>query len=1097
MRAMDWSKTELGPPSGWPQCLRTALQICLNSAFPIALFWGERFVYLYNDEYRATLGRKHPALGKPAAEVWPEAWPIIGPTLEGVRRTGEATRERDRLIPLARDGTDEIAPYFFSYSYSPVIDEEGRIAGIFNPVIETTETLKAQRRLQDEGGRLKDLFAQAPGFMAVVEGPEHRYALANRSYEDLFGSRELVGRSVREAYPELVGQGVFERLDRVWATGVAETAEGLRVMLRHPGTTRPIERFVDIVYQPIRASDGKVSGIFLQGVDTTEHALHARRDARLAELESVARTLTDAQAIAQNAARLLAGYLGADRCAYAVVDADQDRFDIIGNHTAVLSSATGSYRMSDFSVAAREHMLRGEPWVVDDCEHDARLSELERQAYRDIQMRGVICVPLSRGGRFLACMAVHSRAARAWNGEEISLVVAVADRCWESIERSRIEAELRSNEARFRSLVHGSSQIIWTADANGYVGASPSWSAFTGQTAEETIGDGWLDMVHPEDRRRLNAVWRDGVSRGSFIETEYRLRDRERAWRWVRVNVIPVRDGERRILEWVGMITDVTQRKLGERRDAFLLRMDDAVRASSDPEEIAYTSMRMLCEEMEADRATYFEADPERQFGRVVRDYAPGIVGMQGDHAFRDYGALFADAMHANQPIVLNDAREAGLTTEERARFDAIQIGAAVVVPLHKDGTLAALLGIYQGRARQWTAGEVDLVRVVVDRCWESMARARVSRELQAADRRKDEFIATLAHELRNPLAPLRNSLAVLTRNAPGISTERLYAMMERQVDHLVRMVDDLLDVSRITRGKVEIRRERLDLVEVVRNAIDTSRPWLDAARHHFELRVPSDPVMVEGDPVRLTQVFANLVNNAAKYTPPGGHIQVQVWIESGRAQVRVTDDGVGIAPEMRSRVFEIFAQVPEGQHRTGDGLGIGLSLVKSLVALHDGTVGVRSEGLGKGSRFQVSLPLAASSTASGIGMAAADVSTHGELRRVLVVDDNRDAADSIAMVLATLGADVRVAYDGAQALELAESYRPAIGLLDIGMPEMDGLELARRLRRQAHGASMTLVALTGWGQDDDQRRSLEAGFDRHLIKPIGFEALQEILLSG
>ncbi len=371
--------------------------------------------------------------------------------------------------------------------------------------------------------------------------------------------------------------------------------------------------------------------------------------------------------------------------------------------------------------------------------------------------------------------------------------------------------------------------------------------------------------------------------------------------------------------------------------------------------------------------------------------------------------------------------------------------------------------------------------------------------ERREADRRKDEFLAILAHELRNPLAPIRNSLHILrlgARNDP--TAERVTEMMERQVNHMVRLVDDLMEVSRITRGKIELRKEPVEVAAVVRSAVETSRPLIEAAGHQLTVAVPPEPLTLEGDPVRLAQVFANLLNNAAKYTEDGGRICLTVRREGGDAiAVSVRDTGIGISADMLPRVFELFTQVDRSTRRAQGGLGIGLTLVKSLVEMHGGSVEARSDGRGKGSEFVVRLPLAAAPRRAGApapeeeGPSAVLV-----LRRVLVVDDNRDAAESLAMLLKLLGSEVHVAYDGPGALEALRTYRPSVVLLDIGMPGMDGHEVARRIRRQPELQDVTLIALTGWGQEEDRRRSQEAGFDYHLIKPVDVGALETLLSS-
>jgi PAS domain S-box-containing protein len=367
---------------------------------------------------------------------------------------------------------------------------------------------------------------------------------------------------------------------------------------------------------------------------------------------------------------------------------------------------------------------------------------------------------------------------------------------------------------------------------------------------------------------------------------------------------------------------------------------------------------------------------------------------------------------------------------------------------------------------------------------------------LREADRRKDEFLATLAHELRNPLAPIRNSLQIM-KLLEGLPSEvqQLSSIMERQVNHMVRLVDDLMEVSRITRGKIELRRESVDLPSALRSAIETSQPLIDAAGHRLHVSIPNLPMAVDGDAVRLAQVFANLLNNAAKYTRPGGTIWLSARVQGNRAIVAVRDNGIGITREMLPRVFDLFAQDRSSADMSQGGLGIGLTLVQSLVRMHGGTVSVNSSGLGQGSEFIVTLPLI-EVPASQPDPAMPAPPRPGASLRVLVVDDNTDAADSLARLLEHLGAQVRIAYNGADALRALDAFRPSLVLLDIGMPEMDGYEVARRMRQMDPDKGAMLIALTGWSQSDVTNRSLSAGFDRHLVKPTDIDALQELINS-
>ncbi len=364
-------------------------------------------------------------------------------------------------------------------------------------------------------------------------------------------------------------------------------------------------------------------------------------------------------------------------------------------------------------------------------------------------------------------------------------------------------------------------------------------------------------------------------------------------------------------------------------------------------------------------------------------------------------------------------------------------------------------------------------------------------------DRRKNEFLATLAHELRNPLAPLRNGVELLKRlvTAQPQRAPDVLAMMERQLSHMVRLVDDLMDVSRVSRGKVELRRERISLQSVVEAALETCRPLVDAARHSLSVDLPRLPLWLEGDPTRLAQVVANVLHNAVKYTPPGGHIAVRAVARGDTAVLEVQDDGIGIPPQQAARMFELFVQGPQSHTNAHGGLGIGLSLVRKLVELHGGVVELLSEGEGRGTRVTITLPVAAADgEAVAKEQAAAAPPATGPSRRVLVVDDNVDAADSLGLLLAGGGHEIRVVHSGQAALDAAESFQPELVFLDIGLPDVSGYDVASSLRRTSRDGSLRIVALTGWGNEEARVRSAEAGFDLHLTKPVQMDVLNRLL---
>jgi signal transduction histidine kinase len=366
--------------------------------------------------------------------------------------------------------------------------------------------------------------------------------------------------------------------------------------------------------------------------------------------------------------------------------------------------------------------------------------------------------------------------------------------------------------------------------------------------------------------------------------------------------------------------------------------------------------------------------------------------------------------------------------------------------------------------------------------------------QLADADRRKDEFLAMLGHELRNPLAPVTTALQLMRLHSDEpLRVARARETIERQVEHMTRLIDDLLDVSRITRGKIELRHEAVVLSSLVARAVEAARPVIDERGHRLTLDLPDEPVALSGDPARLEQVLANLLNNAAKYTDVGGRIWVRAFVDAGQVVLSVKDNGAGLTPEMRDHVFDLFVQGPEVRAYARGGLGIGLTLVRRLVEMHDGTVDVRSDGLGEGSEFIVRLPLgvvshiAPNDHPTGAGLASLPK------RRILVVDDNVDAADALAELLRDFGHDVRAVHDGPSAIEQAAIHRPDIVLLDIGMPGFDGYEVARRMRTEL-GLKATLVALTGYGEARHRRLSREAGFDQHVTKPVDIRKLETLL---
>ena len=639
MRAHDWSKSPLGSPDSWPQSLRAVVGLLLNSKFPIFLAWGPELGFLYNDAYAEILGAKHPkALGDRFETIWSEIWSDILPIIEQAMG-GQAVYHENLPLTMNRNGHDEET--WFTFSYSPVRDDNGQVSGMFCACTETTEQVLAERHRAAEIWRLEQLFQQAPGIIAVLRGPSHIFDIANDAYMSLVGHRDILGKPIREALPELYNQGFFEILDEVYATGKPYFGNEVPVMLQRQSNSALEERFVNFIYQPTRDHRGNISGIFVEGSDVT---------------------------------------------------------------------------------------------------------------------------------------------------------------------------------------------------------------------------------------------------------------------------------------------TTVTAHR--------------ALRESEN--------------------------------------------------------------------------------------------------------------------------------------------------ELRAASRRKDEFLAMLAHELRNPLAPIATAAALLKLSSSDEERVRKSSdVITRQVEHMTELVDDLLDVSRVTRGLVTLQEEILSVSSLVEGAVEQVRPLIEAKKQSLAVQVPDTQWLVKGDKTRLIQVFSNILNNAAKYTHEHGRIELNVVADDVHVEVVVEDTGMGISPTLLPYIFNLFTQAERSPDRAQGGLGLGLSLVKSLLELQGGSVSAYNKGLGEGSRFTVWLPRA-STVDSAQQSDGEDCSPLSLMTtKVLVVDDNKDAAETLQLVLEATGHEVAIAYNAQDALTIACKISPAVLFLDIGLPDIDGYELARRLRALPVTASSTLVALTGYGQTENRERASDAGFDHFLVKPV------------
>jgi signal transduction histidine kinase len=551
--------------------------------------------------------------------------------------------------------------------------------------------------------------------------------------------------------------------------------------------------------------------------------------------------------------------------------------------------------------------------------------------------------------------------------------------------------------------------------------------------------------------------------------------------------------------ETTGKVRSQQERDAALAKLALLDAISEATRVAAEPEAIMEHSTRLLGEYLGATRVAYADLEPDNDRFTIRHDWrVAGAVSTAGVYSLDLFGSRATSNLRVGRTLLINDVDRELAPGDGFEMFNSIGIKAIICCPLVKQNRLVAMMAVHQLQPRAWTADEVALVEAVVERCWAHIERVRSTEALREADRRKSEFLATLAHELRNPLAPIRNGLELMRVGAgkPEVMN-RVRTMMERQVGHMVHLINDLLDIARISSGKVVLQLSRTDLQAVVASAVETSLPLIEGAGHELVFDLPPGPVPLDVDTVRMSQVLSNLLSNAAKYTPQKGKITISAATGEGMAAIRVADTGIGIPAESLGTVFEMFTQAPHSIGNARGGLGIGLSLVRHLVTLHGGSVTASSAGLGQGSTFTVCLPLPAAVPDNGPDApadSAGGQAAPGQALRVLVADDNVDAAESLSILLQLAGHEVRVAYDGEQAVHVAGAFRPDLAFLDIGMPRMDGYQAARALRALPGMGKLRLVALTGWGAAQDRERSRAAGFDYHLLKPAFPEQVQAIL---
>jgi len=636
-----------------------------------------------------------------------------------------------------------------------------------------------------------------------------------------------------------------------------------------------------------------------------------------------------------------------------------------------------------------------------------------------------------------------------------------------------------------------------------YLWVSERYASWLGIPAAEITGKLLVDVLGQEGLASIRP-YVEAVLAGKRVEYEAFVCFKNIGRRWIHAEYSPTSDASGAVDGWVACVLDVTDRKGAEQRVAAahtaLARLFELSVMPGGEEAMPALLQAVIDTAVDVSSAhmgTLQLYDTATESLHIVahRGFQPPFLAYFA--TVHDSPVACCEAMRRRTSVIVEDVSSSALFDgPAMAVMEAAGVRAVQSTPMmSREGRL---LGVFSTHWREPHPPVHDTLRpleIIARQAADMIEHRQQEERLREANRRKDEFLAMLGHELRNPLAPILTATDLMKLRGDG-TTERERDIIERQAKYLVRLVDDLLDVARITRGTIELRKERVDLAEVVAKAIEIASPLLEQRLHRLSVQVSRNDLIVTVDPGRMTQVIGNLLTNAARYTDPGGEIRVIGRATEDGVTLRVQDTGIGISSAMLPRVFDLFVQEKQALDRPRGGLGLGLAIVRNLVELHRGSVAARSEGIGKGSEFVISLPRSREDSESG---RPASVPRHEKPSksggaRILLVDDNEDGAQTLAAVLEDLGHDVRIANDGPAALRVVEGFTPALALLDIGLPIMDGYELARRLREQPRLAGVRLVAVTGYGQESDRHRSSEAGFEAHLVKPVDLDILQDVV---
>jgi PAS domain S-box-containing protein len=1147
VRAFDWAATALGPMEAWPQSLRTVVSTMLDCGFPMVVLWGPQLVQIYNDGYRDLMGVKHPAgLGQPAQDCWPEAWQRSAPIYARVQQ-GEIVTLEDVRYPITRHGPPEDA--FFTLCTSPLRDEAGAVAGVLVTLFETTARLRtaAEREtaLQEDITERKrreahlafladidNLFAQHSTADAMMESVGARIGAHLGVTTCTFVDVDDTGDAATVSYawnsldvPSTKGtyrlsKFLSEEFGRAHRAGEMVVVNDTQTDPRTDGpgyAAFAIAAFVTVPYH----RDGR----WTNHLGISDARPRAWRDDELALIAELAKRIFPRldRARSESALRVSEARL---RLALDLAELGTWSWDL----------ATGAGDLDP----------RGAAIVGLTAGHVANVAEAQQASIHPddlARVEAAVTAGIASGGDFnlayrviLPDGSLHFIASRARvladeAGRPTQLVGINRDVTGER----EAELRLRASEEQYRSLFETMEEgfgigELMRDDAGRaidymWVELNPQLERLSGLRREQMIGRGVSEAL-PGLSDWWVQTYERVVATGEAMRFEQYLAQLDR---WYDFTAFP-RGGDR----FAVLYDDITERKRAEAQQAaaaalnqFRVRLSDALRPLSEPVLIQLEACRLLGEHLGVDRAYYVEVNEVEQYARVHQEYLRGnSPALTGVFRLEEYGWVVPFLRRGETAVVADTETSAIVPAGDRPAMAAVQIRAHITTPLLKAGALVGALCVTEAEPRAWSGAEVELVQETAERLWATIERARTEDALrrsearlqqlyaqeqaaraqaEEASRLKDEFLATVSHELRTPLTALLGYAELLhRRRRDGAYVARAAEKILQSAKAQAELIEDLLDISRIISGKLRLELAPLLLSDVIRAALDTVRPMVEAKGLRVQLKPDPAGSAIRGDAGRLQQVVWNLLSNAAKFTPPGGRITLQLARVDEHVELQVSDTGQGIEPAFLPYVFDRFRQADSSSHRAHGGLGLGLAIVRHVVELHGGTVRAASLGGGQGATFTVRLPVA--TVVSGAGQEAAPVETaelDGEAlslqgRRVLVVDDQPAILDLLADLLTAEGASVQVCASAAEGLALLRSWGPDVLLSDIAMPGQDGYWLIEQVRQlpPEEGGATPAVALTAYVRMEDRLRVLAAGFQQYVPKPLDAVELRSVILG-